>query len=65
MKANRIYLILIIILVGVVGFLVFLLFMGDSGKYCVPITKEKIFNPASSVNKDSIRRMDSLNNRNK
>ncbi|MES2396260.1 MAG: hypothetical protein V4549_09670 [Bacteroidota bacterium] len=60
MNTNKIYLLIIFILLGVVAFLVVLLFMGDSGKYCVPLTKEKHHVPVNVLYKDSLKVSDSL-----
>lgn len=60
MNNNKIYLLIIFILLGVIAFLVFLLFVGDSGKYCVPITKEKSDPPLNILSKDSVIIVDSL-----
>lgn len=53
MNTNKIYLLIIFILLGVIAFLVILLFMGDSGKYCVPLTKEKEHLPVNVLDNDS------------
>lgn len=60
MNTNKIYLLIIFILLGVIAFLVVLLFMGDSGKYCVPLTKEKHHVPVNIFWKDSLKLADSL-----
>lgn len=60
MKNNKVYFAIIILLLVIIAFLVILLFMGDSGKYCVPITKQKIHIPETFFDKDSLVRMDSL-----
>lgn len=60
MNNNKIYLLIIFILIGIVAFLGVLLFIGDSGKYCVPLTKEKDHLPLNVLNKDSLKIVDSL-----
>jgi hypothetical protein len=60
MNTNKIYLLIIFILLGVVAFLVVLLFMGDSGKYCVPLTKERHHIPVDVFGEDSLKLADSL-----
>lgn len=60
MKNNKFYLVLIIFLLGVIGFLVFLLFVSDSGRYCVPLTNEKKYTPAT-LDQDSVVETDSVN----
>lgn len=60
MNTNKIYLLMIFILLGVIIFLVVLLFMGDSGKYCVPITKEMDHLPVTIFGGDSLEITDSL-----
>lgn len=60
MNSNKIYLVVIFILMGIIGFLVVLLFMGDSGKYCVPITKDESHLPISVPGEYPLKRADSL-----
>jgi len=60
MNSNKIYLVIIFILLVIVAFLVVLLFIGDSGKYCVPITKEEHHLPVNVFAKDSLEVLDSL-----
>lgn len=55
MKTNKVYLLIIFILLGVIAFLVVVLFMGDSGKYCVPLTKEKHHVPVNVFENDSLK----------
>lgn len=65
MNTNKVYLVIIILLLAVVGFLVVLLFVSDSGKYCVPLVKEKSYDPVTIFGKDSLNRIDSLNQKNR
>ncbi|MES2285505.1 MAG: hypothetical protein V4547_07440 [Bacteroidota bacterium] len=60
MNNNKIYLLIIFVLLGVVAFLGIFLFMGDSGKYCVPLTKEMHHSPVNAWGKDSLKIIDSL-----
>lgn len=62
MKTNKIYVLVIFMLLGVIAFLVVLLFMGDSGKYCVPLTKEMDHLPVNVLGEDSLKIADSLRN---
>lgn len=60
MKTNKIYVLIIFVLLGVIAFLVVLLFMGDSGKYCVPLTKEMDHLPIHVFGVDTLKITDSL-----
>ncbi len=60
MNNNKIYLLIIFTLLGVVAFLAVLLFMGDSGKYCVPLTREMDLPPVNILSKDPLEITDSV-----
>ncbi len=61
MKNNKGYLVIIFVLLAAIVFLVFLLFVADSGKYCVPLIKEKTQIPVNAVGNDSLKTKDSVN----